>query len=117
MTKNKPVEQKPEEVETPEETTPVEQKPEVKSVSKTQVKVETEMVERESGLIVPETKIKVKQPFYAKKYDSESWAVYSEAGELKKIYSQRDGCTPEECERGSKNLAKKLSNQFIEKSI
>lgn len=112
MGKNKKIEeQKPEEVKTPETTQ--EQKPEIKTVSKTQIKVETEMVERESGLIVPETKVKVKQPFYAKKYDSESWAVYSEAGELKKIYSERDGTKPEDCERGAKNLAKKLSNQFI----
>lgn len=109
------MEQKPEEAKAPEEKTTVEQKPEVKSVSKAQVKVETKMVERKSGLIVPKTKVLVKQPFYAKQYDSESWAVYSESGELKKIYSERDGTKPEDCKRGAKNLSAKLSKQFIEK--
>ena len=101
--------------ETPINETAEEQKPEVEVVSKAQVRVKTEMVQTESGIVIPKTEVLVKQPFHAKKYDSESWAVYSEAGELKKIYSERDGTTKEDCERGAKNLAKKLSNQFIAK--
>jgi hypothetical protein len=90
-------------------------KPNVESISKAEVKITTKMVQRDSGIIAPETEVLVKQPFYAKKYDKKSWAVYSESGELKKIYSERDGTKPEDCERAANNLAKKLSNQFIAK--
>jgi len=99
----------------PKNDTPVDNAPEKepKIVSKKKTMIKEEFIQTETGLVVPKTTVLTTQDYTAKKYDSDSWAVYAEDGRLVKIYSEKDGTKPEDCERAAKNLANKLSNQFI----
>jgi len=82
-------------------------------VSRKETMTKTEFVQTETGLVVPKTTVLTKRQHIAEKYDSDSWAVRNENGEIVKIYSTQDGTKAKDCERGATNLAKKLSNQFI----
>ena len=77
------------------------------------VKIENTIEKTKSGILVPKTQVKEKQPFFVKELSKNEFAVVDGNGNTQRVYIKEPGC--EDPKDSAESYARKLSQRWITK--